>query len=50
MYMLKISAKRTIKISVKNIVKITVKNIGIQDVLNCQITSIEKMGQKCVGC
>ena len=48
MYILKISATRTIKISLKNIVKITVKIIGIQNILNCQITGIKKMGAKCV--
>ena len=48
MYILKISATRTIKISLKNIVKITVKIIGIQNILNCQITGIKEMGAKCV--
>ena len=48
MYILKISATSTIKISLKNIVKITVKIIGIQNILNCQITGIKKMGAKCV--
>ena len=39
MYILKIYSKRTVKISGKNVVKITVENIGLQNVLNCQITS-----------
>lgn len=47
MYILKISATRTIKISLKNIVKITIKIIGIQNILNYQITGIKKMGKMC---
>ena len=46
MYILKISAIKTIKISVTIIVKITDRNAGMQNVLNCQITSTRKMGAK----
>ena len=35
MYILKISAIKSIKISVTTIVKITDKNAGIKNVLNC---------------
>ena len=43
MYILKISAIKSIKISVTTIVKITDRNAGMKNVLNCQITSIRKM-------
>ena len=43
---LKISAIKSIKISVTTIIKITVRNAGMQNVLNCQITSIRKMSAK----
>ena len=43
---LKISATKSIKISVTTLIKITVRNAGIQNVLNCQITSIRKMSAK----
>ena len=46
MYLLKISAVKRIKISVTTIVKITDRNEGMQNVLNCQITSIRKMSAK----
>ena len=43
MYILKISAMKCIKITVTTIAKITDRNAGMQNVLNCQITSIGKM-------
>ena len=43
---LKISAIKNIKISVTTIIKITDRNAGMQNVLNCQITSIGKMRAK----
>ena len=43
MYILKISAMKCIKITVTTIAKITDRNAGMQNVLNCQITSIRKM-------
>ena len=43
MYMLKISAIKSIKTSVTTIVKITDRNAGMQNDLNCQITRISKM-------
>ena len=46
MYILKVSAIETIKLSVATIVKITDRNAGMQNVLNCQITSTKKMGAK----
>ena len=46
MCILKISATRIIKFSVKSIIKITVCIIGMKNVLNCQITSIKKVGGK----
>ena len=42
MYMLKISAIKSIKTSVTTIVKITDRNAGMQNELNCQITRIRK--------
>ena len=46
MYMLKISAIKSIKICVTTIPKITDGNTVMQNVLNCQITSIRKMSAK----
>ena len=46
MYMLKISAIKSIKTSVTTIVKITDRNAGMQNDLNCQITRIRKMSAK----
>ena len=46
MYILKISSIKSIKIGVTTIAKITDRNAGIQNVLNCQITSIRKMSAK----
>ena len=46
MYILKISAIKTIKISVATIVKITDRDAGMQNVLNCQIKSTRKIGAK----
>ena len=46
MNILKISAIKSIKISVTTIAKITDRNVGMQNVLNCQITSIRKMSAK----
>ena len=43
MYILKISAIKSIKLRVTTIAKITDRNTGIQNLLNCQITSIGKM-------
>ena len=45
MYMLKISAIKSIKISVTTIGKSTDRNAGMQNVLNCQM-SIRKMSEK----
>ena len=45
-YILKISAIKSIKTSITNIVKITDRNAGIQNVLNCQITRIRKTSAK----
>ena len=42
MYILKISAIKSIKTSVTTIVKITDRNAGMQNELNCQITRIRK--------
>ena len=48
MYILKISALKIIKISVTTTAKITDRNSGMQNVLNCQITSIRKIcGKLC---
>ena len=46
MYMLKVSAIKSIKTSVTTIVKITDRNAGMQNELNCQITRIRKMSAK----
>ena len=46
MYMLKISAIKSIKTSVTTIVKITDRNAGMQNDLNCQITRIRKTSAK----
>ena len=46
MYILKISAIKSIKTSVTTIVKITDRNAGMQNELNCQITRIRKMSEK----
>ena len=46
MYMLKISAIKSIKTSVTTIVKITDRNAGMQNDLNCQITRIRKVSAK----
>ena len=43
MYMLKISAIKSIKTSVTALVKITYRNAEMQNDLNCQITRIRKM-------
>ena len=46
MYMLKISAIKSIKTSVTAIVKITDRNAGMQNDLNWKITRIRKMSAK----
>ena len=46
MYILKISAIKSMIISTTTIVKITDRNAGMQKVLNCQITNIRKMSAK----
>ena len=46
MYILKISAIKSIKTSVTTIVKITDRNVRMQNELNCQITRIRKMSAK----
>ena len=46
MYILKISAMKSIKISVTTIVKIRDRNARRKNVLNYQITSIRKMSAK----
>ena len=46
MYILKISAIKSIKTSVTTIVKITSRNAGMQNELNCQITRIRKVSAK----
>ena len=46
MYMLKVSAIKSVKTSVTTIVKITGSNAGMQNDLNCQITRIRKMSAK----
>ena len=46
MYILKISAIKSIKTIVTTIVKITDRNAGMQNELNCQITRIRKMSAK----
>ena len=46
MYTLKISAIGNIKISITTTAKITDRNAGMQNVLDCQITSIRKMSAK----
>ena len=46
MYILKISAIKSIKTSVTTIVKITDRNAGMQNDLNCQITRIRKISAK----
>ena len=46
MYILKLSAIKSIKISVTTIVKVTDRNTGMQNVLSCQMTSIRKMSAK----
>ena len=46
MNILKKSAVKTIKTSAKTIVIIIVKNIRMQNALNCQITSKNKMNMK----
>ena len=46
MYMLKISAIKSIKTSVTTIVKITDRNAGMQNELNYQITRTSKMSAK----
>ena len=46
MYILKLSAIKSIKISVTTIVKVTDRNTGMQNVLSCQMTSIRKMNAK----
>ena len=43
MYILNISAIKSIKTSVKTIVKITDRNAGMQNELNCQIIRIRKI-------
>ena len=43
MYILKISAIKSIKNSVTIIAKIADRNTGMQNVINCQITSRRKM-------
>ena len=50
MYILKISAIKSIKISVTTITKITDRNAGMRNVFNCQITSIRKMSEKLWKC
>ena len=46
MYTLKISAIKNIKLGITTTAKITDRYAGIQNVLNCQITSIRKMSAK----
>ena len=46
MYILNISAIKSIKTSVKTIVKITDRNAGMQNELNCQIIRIRKIRAK----
>ena len=46
MYMLKISAIKSIKTSVTTIVKITDRNAGMHNELNCKITRIRKTSAK----
>ena len=46
MYILKISAIKSMKTIVTTIVKITDRNVGMQNELNCQITRIRKMSAK----
>ena len=46
MYILKISAIKSIKISVTNTVKITDRNAGMQNELKCQITRIRTISAK----
>ena len=46
MYMLNISAIKSIKTSLTTIVKITDRNAGMQNDLNCQIARIRKMSAK----
>ena len=46
MYILKISAIKSIKISVTNTVKITDRNAGMQNELKCQITRIRTFSAK----
>ena len=46
MYMLRISAIKSIKTSVTTIVKLTDRNAGMQNDLNCQITRTRKMSAK----
>ena len=46
MYTLKISAIGNIKISITTTAKITDRNVGMQNVLDCHITSIRKMSAK----
>ena len=46
LYILKISAIKSIKISVTAIGKITYRNPGMKNVLNCQIPSIREMSAK----
>ena len=46
MYVLKISAIKSIKFSVTTIVKITDRNAGMQNVLHCQIASIRERSAK----
>ena len=45
-YILKISSIKSIEISVTTIAKVTDRNTGMQNVLNCQITSIRKLNAK----
>ena len=46
MYTLKISAIKKLKISITTTAKITDSNAGMQNVLNCQITSVRKISAK----
>ena len=46
MYILKISAIKSLKTSVTTVVKVTDRNAGMQNDLNCQITRIRKMSAK----
>ena len=46
MYMLRISAIKSIKTSVTTIVKLIDRNAGMQNDLNCQITRTRKMSAK----